>query len=111
MVANPSWHVPYELARRTILPHARKGSNYLATRNMYYANGGIVQRPGPTNALGKIMLDMPNDFDVLHARHAEQGAVPRRRPRAEQWLHTRRGGSPARRPGADQRRQRRHPAD
>ena len=89
VVANPPWNIPGDIAARDLLPHLRKSPNYLATKHMVVTDGppgdpygrtidwksiipaefpyAIQQLPGPTTALGALMLDSPNDFDVyLH---------------------------------------------
>jgi murein L,D-transpeptidase YcbB/YkuD len=89
VVANPPWNIPGDIAARDLLPHLRKSANYLATKHMVVTDGppndpygrtidwksivpaefpyAIRQLPGPTTALGALMLDSPNDFDVyLH---------------------------------------------
>jgi len=89
VVANPPWNIPGYIAARDLLPHLRRDANYLASRHMVVMNGPsgdptgrtidwksvvpaefpyeIRQLPGPATALGAVMLDSPNDFDVyLH---------------------------------------------
>src|SRR5258706_418365 len=89
VVANPPWNIPGDIAARDLLPHLRQNSNYLASQNMVVVDApaddphgrkidwkkiipaefpyAIRQLPGPTTALGALMLDSPNDFDVyLH---------------------------------------------
>jgi murein L,D-transpeptidase YcbB/YkuD len=89
VVANPPWNIPGDIAARDLLPHLRQNPNYLATQNMVIADAppddphgrkinwrkiipaefpyAIRQLPGPTTALGALMLDSPNNFDVyLH---------------------------------------------
>jgi murein L,D-transpeptidase YcbB/YkuD len=89
VVVNPPWNIPGDIAARDLLPHLKRNANYLATRNMVVMDGppgdprgrtikwrdirpaefpyAIRQLPGPRTALGAIMLDSPNDFDVyLH---------------------------------------------
>ena len=89
VVVNPPWNIPGDIAARDLLPRLKRNANYLATRNMVVTDGppndptgrtikwrnikpeefpyAIQQRPGPTTALGAVMLDSPNDFDVyLH---------------------------------------------
>jgi murein L,D-transpeptidase YcbB/YkuD len=87
--ANPPWNIPGDIAARDLLPYMRRNPNYLEERGMvlvdtletdpygrqidwqtvepsefYYS---VRQLPGPATALGDLMLDMPNDFDVyLH---------------------------------------------
>ena len=89
VVANPPWNIPGDIAARDLLPHLQRNPNYLASQNMVITDGppddphgrkidwrkiipaefpyAIRQLPGPTTALGVLMLDSPNDFDVyLH---------------------------------------------
>lgn len=89
VVANPPWDIPDDIAASQFLPQLRKNPNYLAAHNMVLVNGPVgdpqgkridwrkvsstgfpyhvVQIPGPDSALGYLMLDSPNDFDVyLH---------------------------------------------
>lgn len=88
-IANPAWEIPGDIVVNQVLPKLRRNPSYLASSNMVLVNGPandpqgvridwrnvsaaafpyrVVQIPGPTNALGRIMLDSPNDFDVyLH---------------------------------------------
>ena len=85
IVANPAWTVPGDIAIAGLLPHLRRDPNYLRSRHMVLLGAPpnmridwakfsgkhlpyqIIQLPGPGNALGNIMFDMPNHFDVyLH---------------------------------------------
>src|SRR5215471_1717653 len=89
VVVNPPWNIPGDIAARDLLPQLRKNPNYLAAKHMVVTDGlpndpygrkinwrtvdpaefpyAIKQLPGPTTALGALMLDSPNDFDVyLH---------------------------------------------
>ena len=88
-VVNPPWDIPGDIAARDLLPHLRQNPDYLQTKHMVVTNGqkgdpygrkinwrkvipaefpyAIQQLPGPNAALGAVMLDSPNDFDVyLH---------------------------------------------
>ena len=88
-VVNPPWNIPGYIAARDLLPHLRRNANYLAAKNMVIMDGppgdphgrtidwrkvqpatfpyAIRQLAGPATALGALMLDSPNDFDVyLH---------------------------------------------
>jgi murein L,D-transpeptidase YcbB/YkuD len=67
IVLNPTWDVPVSIIRNEILPKVDQDPDYLA-RNHYVGSGyQIRQLPGPWNALGTVMLNMPNDFSVyLH---------------------------------------------
>jgi murein L,D-transpeptidase YcbB/YkuD len=88
VVANPPWDIPGDLVLKKILPRLRKDPTYLKSREMTLVDGpaddpygtkinwasmdthqmpALQQAPGSDNALGALMLDMPNDFDVyLH---------------------------------------------
>lgn len=86
LVFNPSWHVPYSIATKEILPKLKADPGYLAAENMelsgpetnawavdwsQYSRGAfpfrIRQRPGPGNALGQVKFMFPNDFSIyLH---------------------------------------------
>jgi murein L,D-transpeptidase YcbB/YkuD len=52
---------------KEILPELRKNPNYLDRLNMEWHGDGIRQRPGPSNALGKVKFLFPNSFNMyLH---------------------------------------------
>jgi len=95
VVANPPWNIPGDIAARDLLPQLQRNPNYLALHNMVVADApaddphgrkidwrkvipaefpyAIRQLPGPTTALGALMLDSPNDFDVyLHDTPAKK---------------------------------------
>jgi murein L,D-transpeptidase YcbB/YkuD len=62
IVANPTWTVPQSILKAGGL----RGKGFRYTRN---PDGSIraVQAPGPTNALGRIKIDMPNPHAIyLH---------------------------------------------
>ena len=64
VVANPPWDIPGDIAAE-ILPQLRKNPNYLAAHHMVMVDGQLQQQP--PSALGYVMLDSPNEFDVyLH---------------------------------------------
>ena len=67
LVVNPPWNVPTDIAARQILPKLKTDPNYLAAHRMVVVNGQYRQLPGPNSAMGTLMLDAPNRFDVyLH---------------------------------------------
>jgi murein L,D-transpeptidase YcbB/YkuD len=89
VIVNPPWNIPGDIAARDLLPHLLRDPNYLASKHMVVTDGpkgdpygrtidwrkiipadfpyAIRQLPGPETALGAVMLDSPNDFDVyLH---------------------------------------------
>jgi len=87
---NPTWTVPPGILAKDILPQVQKDPSYLAKKNMdlidrdgntvdpssvdwlRYGAGRLppyqfVQRPGPTNALGRVKFIFPNPhFVFLH---------------------------------------------
>ena len=87
LVFNPTWTVPPTVFKEDILPELRRNPDYLATRNIdLFDNDGkpvdphtvdwrgrrsfpyrLVQRPGQTNALGRVKFMFPNEhFVYLH---------------------------------------------
>ena len=87
---NPTWTVPPGILAKDILPRVQKDPGYLATKNMDLVDRDgsrvdptsvdwsqysarrlppyqFVQRPGPTNALGRVKFIFPNEhFVFLH---------------------------------------------
>jgi murein L,D-transpeptidase YcbB/YkuD len=65
---NPPWNIPQDIAAAEILPKARQDPNYLAQHNMVMLpDGGVQQLAGAYSALGQLLFDMKNRFDVyLH---------------------------------------------
>jgi murein L,D-transpeptidase YcbB/YkuD len=72
VVANPVWDVPGDLAGK-YLARVRHNKNRTSNGGFILASApgapvgahpALQQLPGPDNVLGKLMLDMPNDFDV-----------------------------------------------
>ena len=67
IIFNPPWVVPTGIAARELYPKERRSPGYLARNGFYVAGGQLIQRPGPTAALGYLKFDMPNPFSVyLH---------------------------------------------
>jgi len=62
VVANPPWYVPASIARAEILP---KGPGYLAAQNMYISNGQVIQRAGPTAALGYVKFELRDSYAIF----------------------------------------------
>jgi len=62
VVANPPWYVPAGIARREILP---RGAAYLASQNMYVQNGQVIQRAGPTAALGYVKFELRDSYAIF----------------------------------------------
>jgi murein L,D-transpeptidase YcbB/YkuD len=65
---NPPWNIPQDIATNEILPKAANDPSYLAQHNMVMLPNGILQQvAGPNSALGQLMFEMQNRFDVyLH---------------------------------------------
>jgi len=85
---NPPWTVPHSIATKEILPQLQRNPNYLVEHNMIILNREddpngyaldwrrynrnyfpfvLRQLPGPATALGHVVFEMPNKFDVyLH---------------------------------------------
>jgi murein L,D-transpeptidase YcbB/YkuD len=65
---NPPWNIPQYIATNEILPKANGDPDYLARHNMVMLPNGILQQvAGPNSALGQLMFEMQNRFDVyLH---------------------------------------------
>jgi murein L,D-transpeptidase YcbB/YkuD len=85
---NPPWTVPHSIASKEILPQLQRNPQYLVKQNMIILNREddphglnldwrrynknyfpfvLRQLPGPGTALGHVVFEMPNKFDVyLH---------------------------------------------
>ncbi len=86
LVVNPTWHVPYSIASKEILPKLKEDPTYLARNNMRLEGAGapaeaidwsfvtqssfpgrVKQAPGPGNALGRVKFMFPNKWSIyLH---------------------------------------------
>jgi murein L,D-transpeptidase YcbB/YkuD len=69
VVANPPWDLPDDIAAKKLSKGCRANADCLAAHHMTMATAedgtfGLQQLPGDDNALGKIMLDAPNDYGV-----------------------------------------------
>ena len=63
VVANPPWYVPASIARNEILP---KGPGYLRANNMFITDAGtVVQRAGPTAALGYVKFELRDSYAIF----------------------------------------------
>ena len=71
VVANPPWYVPASIARNEILP---RGPGYLASQNMYVSNGAVIQRAGPTAALGYVKFELRDSYAIFLHDTPSKGA-------------------------------------
>ena len=69
LVVNPAWYVPVSIARKSGL---RAGRNGFVARRLGDGSFGVMQPPGPRNALGKIKFNLDNDQAIyLHDTNAK----------------------------------------
>jgi len=67
VVFSPYWNVPASILNKEILPAIRRNPNYLAAHNMEWSGKGVRQKPGASNALGRVKFLFPNSFSMyLH---------------------------------------------
>jgi len=88
MVVNPTWHIPFSIAGKEILPKLQEDPGYLEKHNMRLVSNkqptdpwlvdwfsyneknfpyAVKQNPGEGNALGRIKFMFPNSFNIyLH---------------------------------------------
>ena len=95
LVFHPYWEVPYDIARKEIVPAVRRDPAYLERHQMEIVRGGgdsaagmpstpenlellaqgalrVRQRPGPDNSLGLVKFMLPNPYNVyLHGTPAQ----------------------------------------
>ena len=74
IVVNPDWGIPDTIAKLEYLPQARRDPKYLARQGITDTGGGLRQKPGPRNPLGRIKFVMPNEHDVYLHDTPEQRA-------------------------------------
>ncbi len=95
LTLNPTWTVPPTIYTEDMLPRIRRDITYLDQQNMsvlsfsgqrldphlidWWNPGGIMLRqdPGPTNALGKVVLRFPNNHLVYLHDTPSQGLFSR----------------------------------
>lgn len=65
VVFSPYWNIPPSIQKKEIEPSIAKNANYLESHNMERTpDGGIRQRPGGDNSLGKVKFLFPNSFNI-----------------------------------------------
>jgi murein L,D-transpeptidase YcbB/YkuD len=74
VVFNPPWNVPDSIAKRDILPKAKKDKTYLVKNDYVLTDDGRVQqKAGPKSALGKVKFELTNPFAIyLHDTPSKQ---------------------------------------
>jgi murein L,D-transpeptidase YcbB/YkuD len=69
---NPWWEIPSSIAAEGIAAQVARNPAAASRRGYVLQNGRYRQRPGPTNALGRMKLVMPNRYSVyLHDTPAQ----------------------------------------
>ena len=95
LVFHPYWDVPYDIARKEIVPAARRDPTSISRHQMEIVRGGgdaatvmpdtaeniellakgalrVRQKPGPNNSLGVVKFMLPNPYNVyLHGTPAQ----------------------------------------
>ena len=67
IVFSPYWNVPNSIVRNEIEPALLKNPHYLEKNNMERYSGGIRQKPGANNSLGRVKFLFPNQYNIyLH---------------------------------------------
>ena len=69
VVFSPYWNIPRSIVRNEIQPAMRKNPNYLARNNMEQTGSSnglpvIRQKPGGSNALGRVKFIFPNSYSI-----------------------------------------------
>ncbi len=69
IVFSPSWSVPSNIVQKEILPAMAKDHSYLEKHDMEIVGGSakepeIRQRPGASNALGRVKFLFPNSYSI-----------------------------------------------
>jgi murein L,D-transpeptidase YcbB/YkuD len=79
IVFSPTWTVPTSITRNEILPKMARDPGYLRKNNMEIVGGTaslpvIRQRPGASNALGRVKFLFPNSYSIYMHDTPSQGA-------------------------------------
>lgn len=79
IVFSPTWTVPASITRNEILPKMESDPDYLRKNNMEIIGGSaslpvIRQRPGASNALGRVKFIFPNSYSIYMHDTPSQGA-------------------------------------
>ena len=75
---NPTWHVPESIVAESVGAMLERRPKQAERLGYYRApDGGVRQRPGPDNALGRMKLLMPNPYSVFLHDTPQQDAFAR----------------------------------
>ncbi|HEX9564304.1 MAG TPA: L,D-transpeptidase family protein, partial [Gemmatimonadaceae bacterium] len=79
VVFSPTWTVPASITRGEILPKIARDPDYLRKNNMEIVGGTatlpvVRQRPGASNALGRVKFLFPNSYNIYMHDTPSQGA-------------------------------------
>ncbi|MFV8341339.1 L,D-transpeptidase family protein [Flavobacterium sp. XS2P39] len=67
LVFSPYWIVPQSIIENELKEEMRRDKNYLASNNMEWNNGKVMQKPGPKNPMGQVKFIFPNSNSIyLH---------------------------------------------
>lgn len=82
IVFSPTWSVPVSIVRNEILPAMKKNPNYLSNKGMSIVGGSaslpsIVQKPGASNALGRVKFLFPNEYSIYFHDTPSKGGFAR----------------------------------
>ena len=65
IVFSPYWNIPPSIQKKEIEPSVAKNPDYLESHGMERTpDGGIRQKPGGENSLGKVKFLFPNSFNI-----------------------------------------------
>lgn len=67
LVFSPYWIVPQSIVENELKEAMDRDKNYLASNNMEWNNGKVIQKPGPKNPMGQVKFIFPNSNSIyLH---------------------------------------------
>jgi murein L,D-transpeptidase YcbB/YkuD len=82
IVFSPTWTIPKSIVQGEILPAMARDPNYLRKKNMEKIGGSaanpiIRQRPGASNALGRVKFLFPNSYSIYFHDTPSKGGFAR----------------------------------
>jgi murein L,D-transpeptidase YcbB/YkuD len=67
IIFSPFWNVPKSIIDNELMIAMARDKNYLASHNMVWDKGKVVQKPGASNPMGLVKFVFPNSNDIyLH---------------------------------------------